>query len=445
MLDIETIDRKKMKAIKKLYSKVSCLVMTASPSDKNTFRKMLQEFDFNQKAIHCFDGFQDGVNFIEENQPNVIICDNSLDTHSGFDLLHKHLEFQPARHNTVFVIILSENSPAVITRAACEEVDGVVIKPFTYKSLQNIFLNASSRLFDKNEYTQYIEDGKAEILKGSPELAIEPLTKAQELNKRPIQAHVYKGLALEKIGENDKALEEYTKGLKLDPQSYRCLNALLQLNIKCNYAEEAYKNALQLLEEHPLDPSQIPLFIRLSIQNKKYDDITKYSKIFANLEEQDRTISTHIAAGLVVLGKHLFEHDKPDVAFETFQKALTYARGKLSVVKEIFSSLLHMGRVKEAKSILVNNREELEGTDTQKLMEFEMMSKFGNPTKIIQMGQELIDFGIKDPMLYRIYMKNCIELNRDQWFIEDILNKSIEFFPEREEEFKTMYDKAYNS
>jgi len=65
----------------------------------------------------------------------------------------------------------------------------------------------------------YVKRGAAYIQKGEYEKAIEDCTKAVELNPAHANAYINRGIAYDKKGDHDLAIKDYTKVPELEPNN----------------------------------------------------------------------------------------------------------------------------------------------------------------------------------------------------------------------------------
>ena len=101
----------------------------------------LAEFGARRSQITIEDTFESAQKAIRNYKPKLILCDYYPGTNSGLDLLQdQRREFQDSK-NSIFVLITANASQSTVARAAEEDIDSFIIKPYTNNTLKNSMMN----------------------------------------------------------------------------------------------------------------------------------------------------------------------------------------------------------------------------------------------------------------------------------------------------------------
>jgi tetratricopeptide (TPR) repeat protein len=71
---------------------------------------------------------------------------------------------------------------------------------------------------DSKDYREYYNRGIARLEKGENDAAISDFTKAIKMRPRFAMVHFYRGRTYFRIGEHDQAISDLNKAIELDPQ-----------------------------------------------------------------------------------------------------------------------------------------------------------------------------------------------------------------------------------
>jgi SAM-dependent methyltransferase len=103
--------------------------------------------------------------------------------------------------------------------------------------------------------------GHAEIHAGNNEAALEAYTRATRLQPRLASAHANRGLALQLLGRSTEALQSASQALSLDPSDLVALKVVARCNMNNNHLEAAENPCGLLLQQDPAD-AEAPQMIR---------------------------------------------------------------------------------------------------------------------------------------------------------------------------------------
>ena len=164
-------------------------------------------------------------------KPKLVLCDYMLGKRSGLDLLQT-ARSAPSSEDDVFILVTGNTSQSAVARAAEEDVDSFILKPYTLETLKSALVSAVIAKVYPTEYIKLIRKGKDELFGGKLDEAIKTFDDAMKLESNPTLAHFYRGYAQKMKKTLDQAEESFKEGLGLNKIHYKCLIGLFDLLIE---------------------------------------------------------------------------------------------------------------------------------------------------------------------------------------------------------------------
>ena len=121
---------------------------------------------------------------------------------------------------TVLLSSFTKRSRTAVAKAAEEDVDSFIIKPYTLQSIQDNLLSTIYTKLKPSPYIQKIEEGKARIFEQNYDAAIVVLKEAIFLHPKPSLALFYIGQAQYFKREKEEAKDKYHEGLEFNSIHY---------------------------------------------------------------------------------------------------------------------------------------------------------------------------------------------------------------------------------
>lgn len=417
------------------------LVMDTSTS-KSTIRKVLVEMGAKNSNLEMVENYSDAVAVLKKNQHTIVWTDQKGDGkegRTGFDLFNELKNIHPDRLRTIFVIIGDNESSSFAAKAAEVDCDAYIIRPFTFDVLQKKMEEILKIKIKPTDYMKEVEAAKAKIENKNYDEALAILTKAKTLDSSPSLAIYYEGVVSKLLGKNDDAEKFFIEATKLNPGHYKSYAALLELKFEKKLYNDAFDINLKLFTDFPTNPKYIPRFLWLAVYHKKLEVIISFYDSFALMENLDDSVTTSVAAGMVICGKSLIAQNNLNDALEAFNKAYTISKGKQIIIKEILAALLLAGADSQAKSYYTKASEEIRNSKEVFLAEIQNMTNTRvDPSHILARCQAAIKLGHKHPMLYENLIKHSVALKRSNAVIDDLLNTAVQIFPEKKDFFEKL-------
>ena len=199
------------------------------------------------KTIHVSlaPSFTVAVDCINEKKPHVVLCDYDLGGGRGLDLLQAQRVQRPESRECLFVLITGNTSQSAVARAAEEDVDSYILKPYTLEVLRNCIMSAALTKIKPSDYIQTIEAGKGLLQEGKFDEAIKTFEKAMQMDSQPALACFYLGQTELMKKLMDEAEGRYEKGLGYNKIHYKCLTGLYDLL----YDQKKYADAYDVIKK----------------------------------------------------------------------------------------------------------------------------------------------------------------------------------------------------
>ncbi|MEW6055877.1 MAG: response regulator [Bdellovibrionota bacterium] len=437
-------DSAEAKAFAKYIETRKILIADPSASARSGLFKVFNDLGAKTSQITLVNSFKQGVEQITALKPHIVVAEYELGRRCGLDLLQAQREQDPGTaKQMIFVIATANTSQTAVAKAAEEDIDAYIIKPFTVEIVRKTLMKAAFSKLHPSPYLAAIDAGKASLEEGRLDEAENQFAKAITLDPAPALAYYYLGQVkfIRKITE--EARGSYSQGLEYNKIHYKCLVGLYELLMAQRDHSQAYEVVKKISQYFPANPKRLGEVLRLAIMNAKYEDVERYYGIFINIDERDDILIKYICAALVVCGRYYLEAGSRIRALELFQKAAATGTGRVKILREIVQVLVDHGLAKEARNFLNKFPAESHTSEDYLIMRFQILNLEGNHSLLISEGRDLLAKGLRDPRLFTIMLNRSAEANLDM-AVDNIYNDAIRFFPERKTEFEELYQAAKN-
>ena len=426
------------KAIVTFLTGKRVLLVDTDATTRTTTQRMLATMGIKNKDVFTAWNYHDALHQIEQFKPEIILTDFTLERHSGIELLNLHKRLLHNRLDTLFMFISSRNSNTIACLAAAEEVDAFMIKPFSFAALKDKFLEVLSAKAYASDYLKEVERAKFQIFEKRYADALVTLAQARTLDPAPALVCYHEGVVKKLTGKPEDAQRLFEEGLRHNPVHYRCLTGLLDILINRKHYEQAYDVAHKLTQNYPIEPTLIPVLIRLSISSKNFGDILKYYDVFEDFEEKDAAIVNYISAGLIVCAKYFLEVGRTTEGINALSKAEAVSERKPQIMKEILSTLYGAGLEADAATFLERAPAEVKNSPDVAAAKLEKINLSSPPTRVLQYAMDLILGNIKHPRIYQIALERSVELLQRESHLKQLLKSATEAFPEKKQMFEQI-------
>lgn len=371
-------------------------------------------------------------------KPKLVLCDYMLGRQSGLDLLQS-ARAAPTAEDDVFILVTGNTSQSAVARAAEEDIDSFILKPYTLETLKNALVNAVNTKVYPSEYVKVIRRGKEELFGGKLDEAVVTFEQAMKLDPSPTLAAFYRGYAQKMKKTLDLAEESFKDGLGLNKIHYKCLIGLFDLLIEEKRNSEAYDVVKRVAQYFPANPRRLTSVLRLAIITEHYEDMEGYYRIFTQMEQRTDELVTYMCSALVVCGKFYLMKKHRQRAVEVFEKAAISCAGQTRFLKYIIEALVESGQNDAALPFFKRYQSNDNSSPTFKALEFLVSVKRDEISVSLTKGQALLKAGVKDPLVYRLMIETCAKAGLND-AAQNVVHMGVRDFPSRQREFESVFE-----
>lgn len=418
------------------------LVVDASASTRTSIKKSVAQLGAKLSNMLDADNFADAKELVETKKPHFIIGHQTISGGKLTSLYSSHVKGQTNRLNAGFFILTEEENVSDIAAELEYEMDGIITLPFTALAVIDTVLEGSKHKISPSSYVSKVEEGRSFYLTGNFDKATELFNSALYLHEHPYEAYFFLGQIYNDRNLIEKAIGSYEESLAHNNEYFRTLKNLSGLYLKTKNYKKAYDINFLMAQKYPILTERIPELIRLSIINKKYEDINNYLKVFKEMKTSNVDTQLSISAGLAVLGKYFIHHNDKVKGVEALKAAYSFCNGKYEILDNIMNSF-------EACSCLHVLLELFDSTDlsmwsdsVQGLYFHTLHHVSRDDAQVLFIGEQLLKKKVKDPHIYVGLIERGIKMHRKIGNIEGLVLEAIKIFPEKKEEFEKLLESA---
>lgn len=406
---MQSITDKTKAAFARYIDEKKLLIVDCNASSRAGLAKTFIDLGAKTSNVILASSFAEGKQEITKQKPFVVVADYELGKSCGLDLLQTHRKEFPESKDCLFILVTGNTSQAAVARAAEEDVDAFILKPYTIDILRQTIMKTALAKVQPSNYTKTIEEGKTLLATGNVDGAMEKFREAIKLDQKPSLACFYLGQAELVKQAIEQAENNYKEGLVHNKIHYKCMVGLFDLMMQRKMHKEAYDVVKRISRYFPANPQRLASVLRLAVMTQSYEDIERYYQTFCNIDQRDDSLIKYVCAALVVCGKYYLQTKVPSRALELFQKAAITASGRTKILREIITSLAAYDFEKEGQEFLKRFPPETQSQVDYLAMQYLILDKGGARGVIIESGRKLIQKDIHDPLIYKILIKRSVE------------------------------------
>ena len=313
------------------------LVVDDMVNMRKTLRSMLKMIGFDQ-VTEADDG-DTAFSRLKQGQHDFIIADWNMPRMPGVELL-REIRDEPMVRDTPFIMITAELDEGQIVRAAEEDVDGYIIKPFVADILERKINAVLEKKANPPPVEVHLKVGYAYMENGMLNEAMREFELARALNPRSARIPLAMAQIFEAMGDRRKAEELFNVAISNNPRFIKGYHTLADFQMRMGNAGaalEALKTATSL---SPNNPSRQIEFGKLLLSAGRGEEA---DQAFKNaLKTSGKNAGVHAAVGEAYLAAG---HD--DKAAEAFRGSLTITED-INVYNRLGIALRRKNRFKEA-------------------------------------------------------------------------------------------------
>ena len=395
----------KLNLFRKFLSDNQIIIADKSSASRRRLVKTIVDMGAKRNQIHSVAHYSEAIDIIDSDKPQLILSDYKINGGSGFDLFTHYKEKYPEEKKAVLILVTSNISQSAVAKAAEEDVDSFIIKPYTVKSLEKSLVNAVLAKLFPSKYIQTIEAGKEKLFSGDFEGALEIFDQAIELDPTPSLAHFYHGQAMYLMKDLEEAEGDYREGLKINNIHYKCQVGLYEMFKKEGKDKEAYDVVKNIAKYFPSNPERLKEVIHLAVRTGNITDIEMYYEMFVDLEERTQDVINYVCSGMYVCGKYYFSKKESEKACKIFERAAIAAAGTSKFLRGMVVSLVENGIYKDAQKLISRFDFKEQGSFDYMVSNYLAYSDEMTPDHKISGALEVINKGHKHPLVMKILIE----------------------------------------
>jgi CheY-like chemotaxis protein len=429
----------KRKRFKAFLENNQILIVDKSSASRRRLTKTLIDMGAKRNQIHSVAFYEEAIQIIKENNPQLILSDYLINGGSGFNLFTENKQLHPNDKLCTSILITSNISQSAVAKAAEEDVDSFIIKPYTVQSLEKSLVNAVINKLHPSEYAQAIEKGKELMFAGEYDQAMDVFDEALLLNKKPSLAHFYHGQCKFFLKLSEDAQDDYSKGLEINNIHFKCQVGLYEILKKENKLKEAYEVVRNISKYFPANPERLKEVVRLAIITKNYSDMEDYYNIFVELDERSEDVVTHICAGMFVYGKFKNIEGDQDKMKEIFEKIGISCAGVTRFLKAMIEVLVENNIYKDARRLVSRFPVGDDNRSDYEICSFLAQSNEMTNTERISSALDLFNREFRHPLAVKILI-NSLYKEGSEKKAEQYLDEANHLWPEKFKSYKRPKD-----
>ena len=387
----------KKEVFKEFLESNEVLIVDKNPSSRNRLLKTIYDLGAKRHMIFTTGNLTEAQEILEKQKIGIVLSDYFIGGGSGFDLFKMVREKNSDKKNLCLILVTANISQTAVAKAAEEDVDSFIIKPYTVQSIQENLISTVAAKVKPSEYMLKIEEGKKLISEGQYGPAIDVLKKAMNLNSKPALALFYIGQAEYLKNRVDEAASSYNEGLNFNNIHYKCLIGLYEIFMREEKFHEAYQVVKKIAKYFPANPDRLSQIVRLAIITGNHQDMQMYYEIFTSLDERLQVLTNYIGAGLFVSGKYFLMNKDKKTAIQYFDNIAVSCSEFTKFLKGVISLLIEHNMAPEAEKYLGRFDVFAREHEDYLISEFLITSKKTSDSgSIIKMGLDLYNKQIRD-------------------------------------------------
>jgi tetratricopeptide (TPR) repeat protein len=387
----------KKEVFKKFLEVNEVLIVDKNPSSRSRLLKTMVDLGVKIHMIHSVGTFEEAQAIILSKKIGIILSDYFIGGGSGFDLFKVIREKNPDNKQLCLILVTSNISQTAVAKAAEEDVDSFIIKPYTIQSIQENLISTVVSKIQPSEYIVKIEEAKDLIARGEFETAISVLQEARNLHPKPALALFYIGYAEYLKNQLEDAQGSYNEGLNFNNIHYKCLVGLYDLFLREDRFEDAYSIVKKIAKYFPANPDRLTQIVRLAVRTGNYEDMQMYYEIYTTLDERMKVLTNYIGAGMYVAGKYCLKNNDTEMALQYFENIAVSCSEFTKFLRAIVTVLVTHGMFDEAEKFLKRFDSSVREAEDFLISDFLVTSrKVPDNGFIIKIGLDLWNKHIRD-------------------------------------------------
>ncbi len=430
------------KILKDYLSTNHILIIDPISSGRTNIASCLAKFGATRNKMSLVGSIAEAKEELKKSKPKVIFAEFMVGKESSLDLIQVQKSIHEAEKikDNLFVLVTSNASQSTVARAAEEDVDTFIIKPFSLDTMRKAIGQAVTLKLHPSRYLRLIDEGKELLFKGEYSKAIEIFAQAMKESDTPTLAYFYSGQAEYMQKAISSAETKYMDGLSFNKIHYKCLVGLFDLLYQEKRYHDAYEVMKKLAQFFPSNPKRLGSVLRLSVLTNNFHDVESYYKIFVEIEERDDELIRYMCSALAVTGRYYLREKVTPRAIEVFESAAISSAGRANYLLYIIETLAEYKLLKQADPFLGRLLKTSPGSKEAMAAQFLTLDTSMNVKDIVHRGRGALRDGVEHPAVYEKLI-NCSLLAGYRDAALELADTARKKWPERSKYFLLGFTK----
>ncbi len=436
-MPVNAISDAKVEILRKWLPDRQIVIADLSSVSRTYVARMLIQLGANVANVLTTPNFDEAERAIEERKAHIVICDYKLGNKCGLDLIQRQKKADPKSKERIFILLTGDSSQTAVARAAEEDCDSYILKPFTSDVLRLAIMKAILMKVSPPAYWKKIESGREAIAQGNLDEAERIFRDAVKDDPRPATALSYLGHIDTLRKSFGDAEGKFQRGLYFNKIHYKCMVGLFDTMMEQKRHADAYGVVKRISQYFPANPQRLTQVLKLAIMTKSYDDVEAYYHAFKSIDERNDEMVRYVCAALVVCGKYYLQRGIKSRAVDLFQGAATSGGNTPRILREIIQTLHEFNLGKSASEFLKKFPPEHQSERDYLACALMVADTTLTAEAVIVQGRRLVTQGVEDPMVYKILIRRSAEEGLTR-AAEDLAHHAIKKWPDEKEYFQKL-------
>jgi CheY-like chemotaxis protein len=431
------LDPQKVQKFRDFLREQAVFIVDSASASRRRLAATMVGLGAQMSKITLHGSFEEAEADMRVRKPKVVICDYMIGGRSGLDLLQAQRTAFPEGKDCLFMLVTGNTSQSAVARAAEEDIDSFILKPYTINSLTESIVSAAINKLYPSEYRKVVEEGKSQLFGGKIDEAMATFERAIGMNPKPALACFYYGQAETLKQALSDAQGSYLKGISFNKIHYKCLVGLFELFMSQKAYREAYDVIRRVQKYFPANPKRLASVIRLAVLNEKFEDIETLYSIYKDMELRDDEITRHMIAGLIVAGQNRLRKGERDRAVEIFKNAAVSCAGQTGFLRRILEVMSDYNLAEAMQDVLNRFPADKQKDSDFLVSRYLFMNQTAEPGISIQFGQNLVREGHHTVSLYLVLAARLLQTGKKD-AAESLIFNGVKRFPAEKSRFEDL-------
>jgi tetratricopeptide (TPR) repeat protein len=305
----------------------------------------LIELGATEGMIRTASSFEEAKIFLEVRKPSMIFADYELQDALGTSL-------KSLMNDTLFFLVSGNSSRAAVARAAEDEIDNFIFKPYQQEELRDILSGTIANWLSPSEGQRLIAEGRKLLANDDYRGAVESFEKAKRVPEFFACASAHLGSAHQKNRKLNDARMAYENALQRNPAHFKSMNGLFEFLLSSNQLDEAYTVLKDIIANFPEGSKRLSQGIAMGIKTKNFKDMEVFHAVYEGMTDKTPDLKNHLSSALSVSGRYFLSRKDRERAFTHFESALNVTKLEGKFVAYILDHLNANGMLEQGESLV---------------------------------------------------------------------------------------------